>query len=58
MTRCMPFFCYMPAQKESYTIAAGRPLIQRYGAVIHASEPSADVLQALWQQFAGAADSK
>lgn len=54
----MPFFCYMPAQKESYTIAAGRPLIQRYGAVIHASEPSADVLQAIWQQFAGAADSK
>jgi hypothetical protein len=48
----MPFFCYMVAQQAPYTIEPGKPLVERYRVLLHASEPSAKLLNEQSQDFA------
>ncbi len=48
----VPYFGYMLPQAEAFTFEPGQEYVFKYRILIHAAKPTAEQLEALWQEFA------
>jgi hypothetical protein len=49
----IPYFGYMLPQAEAFTFEPGKEHLFRYRILVHSSQPTAEQLEALWQEYRG-----